>query len=340
MVECIFTIDYEIYGNGQGCPLKLMYEPAQKLKTVLLAHSSRCVFFVEVAGLRALERAEPALTIKMLTDQIRDLHQNGFEIGLHIHPQWVNGRFENGSWLLDPNEYNLCALPQKRMLCIVDESIDYLAAILKQPGLVPFSFRSSNWLFQPTQPLAGVLASKGIKVDSSVFKGGYQHKIRLDYKKALKNGYFWLFDHDVTIPDSAGKILEIPIHTKMVFPWNMVGRKRIQLQQKAGAGYSLMKKLDRLRDFVRIRQPLKLDFCRMSVKAFTGMFDAILETDRKDPHSIKPVVAIGHTKDLVDFDAIEDMLTYLTDRGIPVSTFEQIYHKCLQNDKEESCDTH
>ena len=28
MIECIFTIDYEIYGNGEGSLQQLVYEPA------------------------------------------------------------------------------------------------------------------------------------------------------------------------------------------------------------------------------------------------------------------------------------------------------------------------
>ena len=34
MIECIFTIDYEIYGNGQGLLRDQVYEPARKLKEV------------------------------------------------------------------------------------------------------------------------------------------------------------------------------------------------------------------------------------------------------------------------------------------------------------------
>ena len=32
MIECIFTIDYEIYGNGEGSLKELVFEPASVLK--------------------------------------------------------------------------------------------------------------------------------------------------------------------------------------------------------------------------------------------------------------------------------------------------------------------
>ena len=31
MIECIFTVDYEIYGNGTGALIDLVYEPAKQL---------------------------------------------------------------------------------------------------------------------------------------------------------------------------------------------------------------------------------------------------------------------------------------------------------------------
>ena len=51
MIECIFTIDYEIYGNGEGSLQELVYEPAQRLMVVFEEWDARFVNFVEVAEL-------------------------------------------------------------------------------------------------------------------------------------------------------------------------------------------------------------------------------------------------------------------------------------------------
>jgi hypothetical protein len=34
MIECIFTIEYEICGNGESPLVELLYEPAEKLGTL------------------------------------------------------------------------------------------------------------------------------------------------------------------------------------------------------------------------------------------------------------------------------------------------------------------
>ncbi len=58
------------------------------------------------------------------------------------------------------------------------------------------------------------------------------------------------------------------------------------------------------------------------------MLDGVVGQDRDKGASFQPLVAIGHTKDLVDLDAVESLLSYIGEKGIPVSTFEEVYPKC------------
>ena len=328
MLECIFTIDYEIYGNGEGALGELVYEPAERLKALFEKWNTRFVTFVEAAELEMIGTKEADPAIDLVKQQIRDLYKDGFELGLHLHPQWYKGRYENGKWLLDNSEYNLCTLPRDRIGQIVDRSIAYFRGVLGVSDFLPISFRAGNWLFQPTRTAANALAERGIKVDSSVFKGGLQHKHKLDYRTALKNGYYWRFTSDVNIPDSRG-LLELPIHTQMVPIWQMFTSKRVGLQRKgASAAQEGSGKLSRLLDFLRFRYPLKLDFCRMTIDELTRMLDAVIRQDQKDPATLRPIVAIGHTKDLVDFETVESFLSYLEKKGIRVSTFGEVYDRC------------
>jgi hypothetical protein len=330
MIECIFTIDYEIYGNGEGSLRELVYEPAEKLREIFLKWDARFVNFVEAAEMEMIERERSDPAIDLVKKQVSDLHKEGFEIGLHLHPQWYNGRYENGKWLLDYNEYNLCTLPRERIEQIVDRSIAYFREVLGQPEFTPFSFRAGNWLFQPTEIAADVLAKRGVKVDSSVFKGGLQHRHKLDYRRALRNGYYWKFKSQVDVPDeSEENMLELPIYTHMVLSWKMLNAKRVGLQRKSSSTNQTSKdKLFRLMDVLRLRHPLKFDFCRMTINELTTMVDKVIQEDKKQPGSFKPIVAIGHTKDLVDFDTVDRFLSYLRDKEIPVSTFTEAFSKC------------
>ena len=177
-----------------------------------------------------------------------------------------------------------------------------------------------------------MLADHGFRLDSSVFKGGLQHQHGLDYRRSLRNGYFWKFRDDVNEPDSTGPWIEVPTYSEMVPAWKMVTSKRMAFRNGGGAagtstGQDVAQKVNRIRDLLRFRYPLKLDFCRMTFQELTVMMDGIIREDRKAPDSYRPVVLIGHTKDLTDFDTVERFLSYLKSTRISVSTFFEVYPK-------------
>lgn len=328
MIDFVFTIDYEIYGNGTGSLNELVYEPAQRLKALFEKHGARFVPFVEFAEFEKIEARGTDPAIWLVKRQIAEFHRDGFEIGLHLHPQWANARFENGQWVLDGSEYNLCTLSRARIVEIVDQSLAYLRHIIGAPGFTPLSFRAGNWLFQPTATAASVLAEKGIRIDSSVFKGGLQRRYRLDYRPSLKNGYFWPFRSDVNHADAAGPWIEVPIHTEMVPAWRMATSKRMAYKNQFGMNsQSAQQKLMRGLDFLRFKYPLKLDFCRMTFSEMLSMMEKVISRDREDPETYRPIISIGHTKDLTDFQTVDDFLCFLKRQAIPVTTFAGIYPK-------------
>lgn len=333
MIEVIFTLDYEIYGNGTGSLKKLVYEPAERLKVIFEKNSSRLVVFVEVAELEMIEAkcADPA--IDLVKRQLDDFRSMGYEVGLHLHPQWYNARHKDAEWQLDYGEYNLCRLSPDRIDRIISRSIAYLRRLLGAPGYNPLSFRAGNWLLQPTGVVAKSLAKHGIRIDSSVFKGGLQHQHHLDYRRSRKNGYYWAFSEDVNVPDPRGILLEIPTFTKMVPIWKMFTAKRIGVQQKGPARtHDHQKRLARLRDFSRFRHPMKLDFCRLTAAEMIRMLDQEMEKDRRNPSIFRPIVAIGHTKDLVDLASIESFLSYLRGKDVPISTFRDVHGRIVRRD--------
>jgi hypothetical protein len=331
MIECIFTVDYEIYGNGTGTLRNLVYEPAKRLSDLFQKWNARFVAFVEVAEFERIEAYGTDPAIDLVKRQIQDFHRDGFEIGLHLHPQWCNARYDQGRWFLDSSEYNLCILPRTRIAQIIERSLEYLRHVVDQSDFTPLSFRAGNWLFQPTETAASVLAQKGIKIDSSVFKGGLQHNHNLNYRRALKNGYYWPFSGDATEPDPVGPWIEVPIYTEMVPLWKMRTSKRMGFSNNVGmSGQSAKRKLNRALDFLRFRYPLKFDFCRMTLDELTSMVDRVIREDREQPGLYRPLVAIGHSKDLTDLQTVDTFLSFLRAKGIAVSTFETVYSKLLQ----------
>ena len=329
MIEVVFSLDYEIYGNGTGDLKELVYEPGLQLVDVFRRRKSRFVAFVEVAEFEIIEANGTDRAVDLVKRQIREFDRDGFEVALHLHPQWYNGHYDRGRWCLDYSEYNLCTLPRERIETIADRSLAYLSYVLKRQ-FTPLSFRAGNWLFQPTRTAAEVLRARGIRLDSSVFKGGLQHHHNLDYRPALANGYFWQFSDDANVPDPQGSWLEVPVYTEMVPFWRMLTAKRVGLQSRKTPGTDTQPRWSRRRDYLRLQYPLKFDFCRMTLKELTSMVDKVIREDAEEPATFRPLVAIGHTKDLVDVQTVDAFLGFLDARGINVSTFAEMYPRLAQ----------
>ena len=204
MIELIFTLDYEIYGDGQGVLQDLVWEPTEKLTQVFKHHGAKFVIFTEVAEFAQIERWQTDDGIANVRGQLRMLHQDGFELGLHIHPQWCSARFGSEGWRLNYDEYNLCKLSYDRVSEIVNKSLQYLREVVGDSTFTPLSFRAGNWLFQPSSRLARVLSDEGVKIDSSVFKNGFISAHSVDYRSAPANRHFWQFQNDVAREESPG----------------------------------------------------------------------------------------------------------------------------------------
>ena len=325
MIDFVFTIDYEIFGNGTGSLEEHVWMPARKLLEQFREWNAKMVLFVEPLEFEKIEEYGTDRAIERVREQINKAFTEGFEIGLHLHPQWFNATHKNGSWQLDYSEYNLCKLPRERIAHIFDHSIGYLRSVLGAPEFTPVSFRAGNWLFQPTAVAATVVEQNGIKIDSSVFKGGLQHAHGLDYRDAPAGEYYWRFREDAATPAGEGSLIEIPIYSRLVPSWKMVTGKRIRTQRNGRAqSKDKRHRFNRVRDLMRWSYPLKLDFCRMVPDELIGMMEQIIRDDRATPECYKPIVAIGHTKDLVDFDTVATFLSYLRSKQIKTNDFNGV----------------
>lgn len=329
MIECIFTVDYELFGNGEGSLKGQLYEPLEKLNQIFQKYNSRFVIFVEVAELEMIEEKLKDPDMNLIFQQVRKFYTNGYEIGLHIHPWWYNAKLKGEKWVFNYNNYNLCKLDKGEIKEIVNRALSYLNKMLNLSNYIPISFRAGHLIFQPTQPLAGVLAEKGIKIDSSVYKGGIWHHQRIDYRGAIDNGYYWRFSDDASINDPNGILVELPIYTKLVYIWKIFTKRRILVQKMDSSVVKYSKtKLNRIKDYLRFKYPLKFDFCEMNLEELINVIDEIKYEDQKDPSLFRPIVAIGHTKEISEYETIDNFLSYLKKNNIKISTFEGIYPKC------------
>ena len=324
MIEFVFTLDYEIYGNGEGSLRDLVLEPTRRLADVFQEFSAPLVVFAEAVEFAKMEDVHSDPDSPRVRDQMRELRAAGHEIALHLHPWWANARYESGRWRMAWSERNIGALEPDRVEAIVSGAIRYLREALDDPHFTPLSFRSGQWAIQPTAVIANVLARRGIRLDSSVFKGGRVHGLGLDYRPALGNGGFWRFGNDVNVTERNGPLWEVPIHTELVPFWRMLGRKRLMLQSKTRSASQGSPLPHQWRDFLRFRYPRKLDFCRMTFEEMREAVAGVLKKKQVRWEERMPLVAIGHSKDFVDSAAVRGFLAFLRERAIAITTFSRL----------------
>lgn len=327
MIECVFTLDYEIYGNGTGSLRELVYEPTKQLMSIFRERHSQFVIFPELLELRKIEEYMADEAIADVRTQLCKLFNEGYEIGLHLHSWWFNAHRKNNNWFLDWNERNLCTLPRKRIAEIIDYALEYLRVLITSHSFRPICFRNGLWAMQPTSVLAEVLIQSGVQMDSTVFRGGRIKDVCVDYRSSLKNGYYWRFGEDVNTPDPEGILIELPIHTDMVPLWKMAKRKLLHVQKKVPFKGDKAQLRERFSDFARFKYPRKLDFCRMKFSDLRSTIDNLIRQDKINPQTYKPIVAIGHSKDLIDFETVMQFHDYLVTCGIAITNFRGVLQK-------------
>ena len=163
---------------------------------------------------------------------------------------------------------------------------------------------------QPTAVIARVLQRHGIRVDPPCTREPGSGVCRWTIGGRPENGRAWRFGAEVTVPDPQGLLWEFPIHTESCLLGD-AGAQAPHAAEESDERTLGTPLPGRWRDFLRLRYPQKLDFCRMTFKEMRAAIENELRRRRTSPDAPAYFVAIGHSKDLLDFEAIDRFLDYL-----------------------------
>ena len=223
MLKAVFTLDYEIHGNGRGCPRALMVEPTQRMLDQFDRYGAKLTIMADVAEILKFKEYKERVSrddyhYDAVAQQLKDAIRRGHDVQLHLHASYFNARHEQGCWVQDWAEYNFAELPLTRLNEIVRIGKEWLEALLKpvSPTYECLAFRAANWAVSPSHNVIRALHNNGIRIETSVFKYGRRTGIvNFDYSHAYSNVVPWLVsDDDMCLRDNAGKLLEIPIYSE------------------------------------------------------------------------------------------------------------------------------
>ncbi|MBP3199302.1 MAG: hypothetical protein J6N21_20215, partial [Butyrivibrio sp.] len=99
----LFTLDYEIHGNGDGQPQSLMVEPTSRLMNLLEKYGQRVTIMADVAEILAFKRyyyetAQDDFHVIDIENQLREAIRRGHDVQLHIHSSWFKAKWNGKKW--------------------------------------------------------------------------------------------------------------------------------------------------------------------------------------------------------------------------------------------------
>ena len=314
MVTALFTLDYEIHGNGDGCPLELMIEPTNRLMDLLDSFGAKLTIMADVAEILKFreyleETGHDRFHFGAIVEQLRDAIRRGHDVQLHLHSSYFNAIYDGTQWAQDWAEYSFADLPFERMREMVETGKEFLEDLLV-PARADYrciAFRAANWSVNPSANVVRALSENGILLDTSVFKYGRRSgMVSFDYKDAASEFAPWkASDEDLSREDRNGKIWEVPIASEArwigaFFTGNRV--KRVLQSRRhpfANTGVGAVRRPDRLRTAWKMckalfqRHAWKADFNQCTGRQLIG---AAKRIEMASEGRAMPMVLIGHSK--------------------------------------------
>ena len=224
----ILTFDYELFGDGSGDLFSDVINPMQEILNICDAKEVKIKIFFEILEYLEIKKEwekgnkmgykdDPIIAME---NQILNAYKNGHDIQLHIHPQWVDCKYEDGFWKLDMDNWRLGDYVTKNevtlevLLHLGKETLEKLIQRIDQ-GYSCIALRAGGYNIMPSDNVFKAMQKVGLLVDSSIFPGGNEDSnlSKFDYTKVPDTYDYWYADKsDLRLKsNNSNVILEMPI---------------------------------------------------------------------------------------------------------------------------------
>jgi len=184
------THDWELRGNGSGDIERIQFAPLRELLGIYHRYGVRSTFQAELMQQLTFRKFEAQHTeLKTLADRwdehAREAFRQGHDIQLHIHPQWLGARYDDGQWRLH-GDWSLLNYDPETAYSMLTAGKEYLEALLRplDPSYKCLAFRAGALAVAPSPDLLKLLVKLGIVLDVSLAGGLHldTRNIQLDYR--------------------------------------------------------------------------------------------------------------------------------------------------------------
>ena len=336
--------DWELSGNGSGDIRRLQFEPLRRLLSIYNRLSIHGSFNAEVMQqITFRQHQDQHKELKTLADEwdetVRETFRQGHDVQLHIHPQWQNAEYKDGSWKLTA-DWSILNYSRAEALQMLQRGKAYLENLLKDidPNYRCVSFRSGAWCIAPSPHMLELLVQLGIVFDMSIVAGvKYDTRnIKLDYTACEEEflPYYPVMTDARRVSDKEEPIICVPTNCfyasrRQVFQHHLdkavskirnriAGPTRVANDGRSVEVYgeawaqidgSRMKRVYRkvIVPYVRGKHTIS-DLAQLDYALMMEMLDSIRKRARASGLTDVPVVLENHTKDLQNFSDLERFL--------------------------------
>jgi hypothetical protein len=222
-MKVFLTWDYELYfGSPTGTAESCMTEPTDALLEIGRKTGVPMTYFVDCGYLlRLTELKNKYSAVKKeygaVVRQLEQLVKNGNEVQLHIHPHWEDSFHDGEKWRMNVSRYKLSDFSRTEAAEIIST---YKQVLEETTQTSVTAYRAGGWCIQPFGHIAEALFENGIRIESSVFRGGDFKSDLYDYdfRDCPKAG-LWRFDEDPCLAKADGRFTELPISDYVLPPW-------------------------------------------------------------------------------------------------------------------------
>ncbi|RUT77884.1 hypothetical protein [Ancylomarina longa] len=333
MTALCLTIDYELFGSGKGDVFQHIIEPTNQLLDFCLEFDIKLTIFFEVVEYwKIKENYENGVAMgyekspaDAMVEQIQRAYQLGHDIQLHLHPQWIDAKYENEEWILNLDYWRLPDVP--------DQANDTISMGLKEliwkgkqeiesilhpinPAFQCNIIRAGGYNIDPSDRLLKALKENSFLADSSVYYGGYANgKLsRYNYRHIPETKPYWFTEPDSLIRWNGFKsgFLELPIFAKKmkrIYKYDGI-RIRSALKNKKNALEKFKNNSNKKSKWQTIRflmeeEAITWDFCLFSKSKMSRFLRAAQQVERNSESDFHPFVLVGHPKDFYYTNGIE-----------------------------------
>lgn len=221
--DILLTFDYELFlGKRSGSVQKCMIEPTNELLKILKKNNAKAIFFIDTTYLAQLERVsiihlKAKKDLETIIEQLKEIVKQGHYIFHHLHPHWLDAVYlENSNeWNLENTDhfavFNIHETERDKLFSY---STNFLTDIYKNVGsnLIPDGYRAGGLFIEPFSCFKTHFEKYGIRNEFSVLPGEKKEGKNLFYDfSSIHFNKPYLFNDDLTLEDSGGKLIEFPI---------------------------------------------------------------------------------------------------------------------------------